>query len=605
MSTGVCPANEAATPAVTARWTAPRALLAALAVSLAVSFVGVFDHSLWTPDEPRDAEVGREMLQSGDYLVPTLAGEPFLEKPPLAWWAMAGFYHVFGVSDGVARSASALAGVLTLLLVFDLMRRVADPFAALMATVAAATMSGFFIHFHRAIVDPWLALFVMLGYWAFVLAAFPAPPPEGFKPSGGYSASSSSRPCPLAIGILYLAAGLAFLVKGPVGVALLVGPVAVGIAVGRRWSFFRSWAHVPGLLLFAALCLAWPLMLYRRGGMDLLNQFLLDNLVYRFAPPAEGGYAGGHRNPFWYYLVQFPLETLPWLFAFPAIIVWLRRRSWPAGWNSPALLFLASVFPVGLVLLSVPATKRGLYLLPLLAPLGATVGAWLAATARREHSRALDGGTQKLLVNLFFGVLAAAAVVASKVYLDSLGLTGKHTPDLGAFSHSPATPALFLLSIGVAVVIGVRARRLGWGDAERLVPLVVCAALALIVLGASLAFRTVDGFKNLHRMTADLTKLDAVFPSLVGYQLDETTRAIIPFDARDTGKALRDLTTPDELARHILANPSGKLLTFERHLDDRDFPKDLRSRLRRVRSWGSGSHRAYGLYEFTGTPAKD
>ena len=117
-------------------WTTARAFWVAAVAAALISFAGVFDHALWTPDEPRDAEVGREMAVSGDCVVPTLAQKPFLEKPPLAWWAMSGLYKLFGVSDGVARTSSALAGLLTLLLVFDLVRRIADPFAALMATLA-------------------------------------------------------------------------------------------------------------------------------------------------------------------------------------------------------------------------------------------------------------------------------------------------------------------------------------------------------------------------------------------------------------------------------------------------------------------------------------
>ena len=51
-----------------------------------VSFVGI-SNELWTPDEPRDAAIGRAMWESGDWIVPRLNGEPFLEKPPLYWWA--------------------------------------------------------------------------------------------------------------------------------------------------------------------------------------------------------------------------------------------------------------------------------------------------------------------------------------------------------------------------------------------------------------------------------------------------------------------------------------------------------------------------------------
>ncbi|MGO8704063.1 MAG: ArnT family glycosyltransferase, partial [Candidatus Brocadiia bacterium] len=246
------------------RWTTARAFWVAAVAAALISFAGVFDHALWTPDEPRDAEVGREMAVSGDYIVPTLAEAPFLEKPPLAWWAMSGLYKLFGVSDGVARMSSALAGLLTLLLVFDLVRRVADPFAGLMATLATGCLSGFYYEYHRVIVDPWLSLFVMLGYWAYVLAMFP--PREDDSIRNPQSAIRNPSPCPWAILILYLAGGLSFLAKGPVGPGLIAGPIIVSILWNRQWNFFRSWMHAPAALIFLALCALWPWLLYRSGG---------------------------------------------------------------------------------------------------------------------------------------------------------------------------------------------------------------------------------------------------------------------------------------------------------------------------------------------------
>jgi len=577
-----------ATPGRAGDWGLGRAFLVALAAILLVSFSGVFDHSLWTPDEPRDAEVGREMFVSGDYVVPTVAGEPFLEKPPLAWWVMAGSYRAFGVSDGAARSASALAGVLTLLLVFDLMRRVTDPFGALMATLVAATTGGFFLHFHRVTVDPWLALFVMLGYWAFALAAFPRQAP-----------GSEGRARPSAAGIIgvYLACGLAFLVKGPVGVALLAAPVAAAVLAGRRWALLRSWAHVPGLLVFLALCLVWPVLLYRRGGRELLNGFLLDNLVYRFVHAPEGAYSGGHHKPFWYYLTVFPLEVLPWLIAFPALLHWLKQRRWPAGWNSSALLFLAAVFPAGLILLSIPATKRGLYLLPLLAPLGATVGAWIAATAREERSEKIDRGTQRLLLVLLAALLALATAAAAALYIKP-SLLARYKPDLSAFLGSAATPVLLGLSAVALVGLGLRGARLWRRDPAQLGPLAVWMALTLFVLSGPLAFRAMDGFKNLHRMTAELSQTGALSAGLIGYNLDETTLSVIPFDTNVVPKNTDD---PAALRRLMLKNPSGKLLVLERHLPA--LPADVHSRLRLAWSWGEGSHRAYRLYDYSPAPA--
>src|ERR1700680_3156077 len=86
----------------------PAPWLVALLVATVTAFAGLASHSLWTPDEPTGAAVGRAMLTSGDLVVPRLNGRPFLEKPPLYWWVQVAGFHVFGVSDATARMPSAL-----------------------------------------------------------------------------------------------------------------------------------------------------------------------------------------------------------------------------------------------------------------------------------------------------------------------------------------------------------------------------------------------------------------------------------------------------------------------------------------------------------------
>ena len=87
-----------------------------------VSFVGI-SNELWTPDEPRDAAIGRAMWESGDWIVPRLNGEPFLEKPPLYWWAQSALFALLGrATPTLARLPSALFGFAALLLTYALGR---------------------------------------------------------------------------------------------------------------------------------------------------------------------------------------------------------------------------------------------------------------------------------------------------------------------------------------------------------------------------------------------------------------------------------------------------------------------------------------------------
>ena len=559
-----------------------RAAALALLVAALISFTGVFDHSLWTPDEPRDAEIGRAMLVDGDWVVPKLAGESFLEKPPLSWWVMAGMYRVFGVSDGVARSVSALAGLLTLMLLFDLMRRVANSTSALVSVIVAATTFGFYRHFHRAIVDPWLALFVMLGYWAFVVSAYrdrEAPP-------------RSARPWAPGVVVLYLAAGLAFLVKGLIGPATIFAPVCLAILVERRWGYLRSWAHLPGLLLCALLCAVWPIMLYQRGGWDLLKVFVVDNLLYRVAPPdaGEGVYVGGHRQAVWYYLTVFIPMLAPWLVAAPAMVKWLKDRRTPPEWDRRALIFLACVFPVGLLMLSVPGTKREVYLLPLYAPFAGAIGAWLVATSAAERRRPLDNGTHGTLIALLG--LAGMAVGVGLYMADHVAAVRK----LAGEGFAPATLGVRLLAILLiagSVYLMTRGMQL-WrrGDA-RMALAAPWLAVFVACVGMTAIFLRVDPAINLHRMTADLKAMNAFATPVAGFRSDEITRGLIPFD---TGRTLRDFRDPDDLARFMRENPAGRLLVLERNTEH--MTPEVRDRLTLVRKWSYGERRIYCLYEF-------
>jgi 4-amino-4-deoxy-L-arabinose transferase-like glycosyltransferase len=440
----------------------------------------------------------------------------------------------------------------------------------------AGTTTGFYIPFHRALVDPWLALAVMLGYWGVVGAAF---------------SRAEGRPSPWAILIIYIAGGVAFLVKGPVGPALLAGPAFVAIVVGRRWGFFRSWAHAPGAVLFLGLCALWPLMLYQRGGTELMNGFVIDNIVNRFLPGAEGADLGGHKNPPWYYVRTLPVAMLPWLLVVPAVCVWLRKRRIPSEWNRAGLLFLASVLPVGTLLLSIPGTKRQLYLLPLFGPFGALVGMWLDATW--EDAQTLDHRSLAVVFGLvcvlFVAILGivGAVCIGGQTGLDRVHVVMRSTPNLTLII--PLLAALALAVVG----LGLRARK------QR--PLVVWTVLALFVLGAPVVFHVVDTFKNLHHFTAGLAGSGALSPDLICYKMDEVTRGLVPFDTgivpRHIPENDDDKDAKDQLRRAVATGEVTHLLLIERRA--KYVPEELRPRLREVQKWPYTKRRCYVLYEVT------
>ncbi|MFM5523944.1 ArnT family glycosyltransferase, partial [Aeromonas jandaei] len=122
-----------------------------LLVTLVLLF-GQFDHQLWTPDEPREAAIALEMYRSGDWVVPTLGGRSFIEKPPLFYMAALPFFDGFASWLGITNTLR-LAGVVWaagMLLFTGLLayRLLGNRSAALWSVIALGTMEGFIINTH-------------------------------------------------------------------------------------------------------------------------------------------------------------------------------------------------------------------------------------------------------------------------------------------------------------------------------------------------------------------------------------------------------------------------------------------------------------------------
>jgi 4-amino-4-deoxy-L-arabinose transferase-like glycosyltransferase len=312
----------------------------------------------------------------------------------------------------------------------------------------------------------------------------------------------------------------------------------------------------------------------------------------RFFPPPRELVKTGHVEKWWYYFANFPASIMPWLIAVPAIAHWLWRRRVPRGWNRSALVFLAWVFPVGLLMLSAAGTKRGLYLLPVIAPFGAVAGAWVASVVKDEQPHRIDRYTLMALLGLL--MLVAIAAVAGPVLMQfapGLFATGGvllriHKIQSANFLVLQAVGGIFLLVSFYGISLLRRGR-------PRVAALVAWMAFGLMAAGAPIVYITLDEFKNLHTFTADLEEMNAFSPALVSYRADETTLGIIPYD---TGRSLRDFDNLAEINLYLQEHPAGKLLILKKRHDE-VLPESLRPRVSLVKRWEFSGHRAYELYE--------
>jgi 4-amino-4-deoxy-L-arabinose transferase-like glycosyltransferase len=306
------------------------------------------NRGLWTPDEPREAEISREMALAPS-VIPTLNGAPFIEKPPLYYWTVAAVFRLTGGASVLAARAVSVVAALATLSVLVLWGSAAHSRAAgALSAVMLASSVQFLVSSHWVLIDPLLMLCTTLAAWsAWELL--------GRRDSTGRRV------------LFYAALVLALWIKGLIGPVLIASGLLVYLLIDRpaHWRRLRPLMGI-GVLGLAVLLLGFAI--WRQGGSAALWEWGYVNHVKRLISPGNTG----HRQPLLYYLWTLPYALLPWL---SPLLEALR----PAHWQRVRLAGLptlsdparyGALMSAGmLLLLSISATKRETYLLPLLPPL--------------------------------------------------------------------------------------------------------------------------------------------------------------------------------------------------------------------------------------------
>lgn len=437
----------------------PRRLEAALVVLLVLfSLTGVFDHGLWGTNDTRGAGIVLDMARHGTWVVATINGSDFLDKPPLTYWAALVLAGLFGgVTEGIARLPCALAGLGTLLL---MRRLVKDPLAAWAGVFLCATTVTFLGYARSVMTDMPLTFCVTLALFLFWWAE-------------AGSSRSAWRWMPFL-----LAASVSFYAKAFVGPALIWCAVASYLLVTRRWKLLLGLA--AGFLpLLAAAVLPWAAALGRARGSAALRYVFWDNQFGRFFslardPNLVWGPLAAHKEPWFYYLANLPAAIGLAVFLLgAALVAWWRPSS--AYQDRFATFVRCAIFGMFL-LIQVSTSKVAVYALPLFPFFFIATGIWLADFARRERPALFES----VLAWLFFGTWALVVVgvpvacIAATKLRPELFLPGE---GLG--------PGRFVLAgslclAAVALAIAALARRAARGPRALVVPLLP-AALALFL----------------------------------------------------------------------------------------------------------------------------
>ena len=309
---------------------------------IAFYFFGIGHLPLLGPDEPRYAQIAREMFLSGDYITPTLGGYTWFEKPALLYWMIAAAFKVFGVSDWSARFGPALCGLLTIAAVARVGREIETGFG-FWSVVVTATCLGLIV-FSRAV--SFDVVITMTTTWSLAF----------------FLLRELTKQRAFLIGF-YAFVGLSLIAKGLVGVVIPFGVVGVYYLLRRAWPDRSVWLSLLwGVPLAIAVSAIWYGPVIARHGWSFIDEFFVQ---HHFARYMSNKYH--HPQPIYFYPAIILMLTVPWTHFFVEALIKARRWTW----RGDDKLSIVRVFSLAWLLLTIvffsfSGSKLPGYILPAL-----------------------------------------------------------------------------------------------------------------------------------------------------------------------------------------------------------------------------------------------
>jgi 4-amino-4-deoxy-L-arabinose transferase-like glycosyltransferase len=308
-------------------------------------FFNLWNRSLENHDYLRYAEVAREMIRSGDWVVPRYNGAVYLNKPPLLFWLIAIPSYLYGsVTPFLARFPSALSAWLGIFVLFLLGKRIyGSVLPGLFSAGILLSSYQFFSQARLAKTDMLLCLLILLSIYFFYR---------------GYEEAFKRRS--LYFGLSFFFMGLAVLTKGPFGFFIPFTILAAFLIKVKRIGILVSRDFLLGYFIVLLIVLPWATLFVQRFGLDQSLALL------------KATHAFSRQAPFYFYFIQIWGQFAPWSILLPllGIVLWRERSE---IWRSPESLILIW-FVLLFVLLTLFKVRVSRYLLPALPPLALMLG---------------------------------------------------------------------------------------------------------------------------------------------------------------------------------------------------------------------------------------
>ncbi|MDW7693375.1 glycosyltransferase family 39 protein [Flammeovirgaceae bacterium SG7u.111] len=349
-----------------------------LVLSALVFTANIGGYSIYVLDEAKNSECAREMLESGNLIVPTFNYELRTDKPPLHYYFMMLGYKIFGVNEFAPRFFSTICGILTVLATYFFTRKYLCEDVAFYSALTLLSSLQLIIQFHLAVPDPYLIFFITLALHSFF---------------AGYSSGKVKY-----YYLFYTSLALATLAKGPVALAL-PGLIILFFIIFKKdftWKKIMSFRPFSGALLYLLIALPWYVAVTIATNWAWTEGFFLKHNISRFSAEMEG-----HGGPFFMPFVFVITGLLP----FSQYIFQALGRAWNKRKSNDLILFSLIVLSIFVVFFGISRTKLPSYPAPCFPFAAILIGYFM-------HKLEVSGHIRKKLsiISLIFYTLITIAI---------------------------------------------------------------------------------------------------------------------------------------------------------------------------------------------------
>jgi 4-amino-4-deoxy-L-arabinose transferase-like glycosyltransferase len=418
---------------------AARDILIVLCLSCCSFFLFLGRSGLIEPDEGRYSEIPREMLEKGDFITPTLNYVHYFEKPPLHYWLNILSFKLFGLNEFAARFTGALAGLLTVLLVYHTARKLFGRRTGILSAFILGTSTGFIAQSRINLTDMTLTFFLSAALCCFIIAAV-----EHEKRKGLY------------YNLFFVFTALAVLTKGLIGIVFPIGIICLYLLIGRRWHLLKEMKFVSGSMIFVLFSVPWFVLVSLRNP-GFAHFFFIREHLQRYTTTIHG-----HYQPFWYFIPILLLTMLPWSF-YIARAAWKahRERCSPDGERlAYMVLWAAFVF----LFFSASQSKLIPYILPVFPPLAILVGKMFSDYLDTKEETPFVFEHIIMVSSLFFVAVLIALYPHVREFGPQIAATGLVRPTSSLLTKPPLispTGGIFFscLALGMASSAWIACRK--------------------------------------------------------------------------------------------------------------------------------------------------